>query len=176
MGYGWRSARRKDLIFDMRHTGGRFPVKDYVFIALFFFTAVQTGCAMAASRRDNLVRNVEHYHDGLRWRRYEDAAQHIAPKDREAFLDQSEKWDKELRIVDFEVPRVKWQAGGTQALVQIKVTWYRESQGIIHHTLLEQSWRSQGTLWQVQHEVVKDGKRLLILPKASLQKAEQPTL
>ena len=100
------------------------------------------------------------YAEGLRWRRYDDAAARILPAERERFLDARDRIDKDLRIDDYEITRVHLGKGHRDAKVQIVYTWHLDSVGVVHETTAEQAWEVRGKDWFVVDEVRKVGEAM----------------
>jgi len=104
-----------------------------------------------APRGEGLMDTVRTYNDGVRWQRFTAAAVAVPPRERDAFLDEREELAEDLRITDYEVVRVK-DTGGDVADVQIKVTWYKDSEGTVHDTWARQRWERQGKAWRITEE------------------------
>lgn len=119
-------------------------------------------CACAHSGKDgeDLLGEIRGYSEGMRWRRYEDSAARIPPGRREAFLDQRDSLDEELRIDDYEIARIKLRNGQNGALVQVKYTWHLDSVGVVYDTVVEQVWEKRGIRWLLTHESRKRGERM----------------
>jgi hypothetical protein len=117
------------------------------------------GCAGAAgqSAGERLLNDVRSFHEGLRWRRFDDAADHIPPASREVFLDGREALDDDLRIDDYEIERTKMVKDGV-AEVQIRYTWHLDSKGSVHETVVEQRWERVGKGWILYAEERKRGE------------------
>jgi hypothetical protein len=107
------------------------------------------GCGGAQKANEDLVNDIRAFQEGLRWRRYEAAAEHIPPALRERFLDQHEEVDADLRIDDYDIQRVHVTDEHTRALVTVKFTWHLDSVGRVHDTVLEESWERQGKIWRI---------------------------
>ena len=103
--------------------------------------ALLVGCGGTAKDSDDLIDEVRGYQEGLRWRRWEDAAARVPPGEREAFLDQRESLEEELSIDDYEITRVKMKSGGKSvkegAVVLVKYTWHVDSVGVVYDTVVE---------------------------------------
>ena len=119
-------------------------------------------CACASSPKDgeDLLQEVRLYSEGMRWRKYEDAAARIPPGQREAFLDQREALDEELFIDDYEIARIKIGKGKDDAVVQVKYTWHLDSVGVVYDTVVEQIWEKRGVRWLKVEESRKRGERM----------------
>lgn len=107
------------------------------------------GCGGAAPR-DTLLETVQTYNDGVRWQRFAAAAVAVPPAEREQFLDERDQLAEDLRITDYEVVRVADH--GARAEIQVKLTWFRDSEGTVHDTWARQRWERQGGAWRVVDE------------------------
>ncbi len=116
-------------------------------------------CGSGQRPHEDLVFNVRTYHEGLRWRRYEQAADYIAPDDRAKFLDQREDVDKDLRIDDYETVRVTL-SGQDAAVVQVKYTWHLDSVGTVHETTVEERWEKAEKGWRILETSHKRGEEM----------------
>jgi hypothetical protein len=115
---------------------------------------VLAGCASMKSG-DTLVDSVRQYNDGVRWERFAVAAVHVPPKERSTFVDQADERAKELKITDYEVLKVD-PKDDREASVQIKLSWYRASEGLVRETQALQTWEKHGkTWWMVDEERIK---------------------
>ncbi len=111
-------------------------------------TMTMTACGGSAKRSHDLLNDVRSYNEGVRWVKLPQAATHILPAEREAFLDTREELEEELRIDDFEIMRLKTDGKEQElAKVQIKWTWHMDRQGIVKTTTSRQDWRRYGSRW-----------------------------
>lgn len=109
---------------------------------------------------DTLGDSIRSYNDGVRWGRYDVAAVHVPEKERSMFLDQSDERAKDLKITDYEIVRVD-QTSDRIAVVQIKMSWYRDSEGSLKETQAIQTWERHGKTWLMVDEVRLRGKEML---------------
>lgn len=118
--------------------------------ALLLSLVLVTACGAASgrSRGEDLTTDLRTFHEGLRWRRYDDAADHVPAALRSRFLDAHETLDDDLRIDDYEVVRVTWN-GKSEATVRVRCTWHLDSVGSVHETTVDQSWERQGKTWRI---------------------------
>ncbi|MBE7447716.1 MAG: hypothetical protein HS111_02130 [Kofleriaceae bacterium] len=125
------------------------------------WTALAVALAVAAlacghaPRGQPLMDAVRTYNDGVRWERFTAAAAAVPPAERDAFLDEREALARDLRISDYEVVRVKHEDRGAD--VQVKLTWYRDSEGTVRETWARQRWERQGKAWRIVAERVVRG-------------------
>ena len=71
---------------------------------------------------------VRSYNEGVRWERFEIAAVHVPPKQRSQFVDDADERAKDVKITEYDVVKVE-QKGEREAEVQIKMSWYKDSEG-----------------------------------------------
>jgi hypothetical protein len=97
---------------------------------------------------------VRAYNEGVRWQIFAQAASRIMPAEREAFLDEREQLEKELRVDDFEVTRLKLLGSDhKRARVQVDWSWHMDNEGIVKSTTTRQSWKLMGKRWILLEEV-----------------------
>src|SRR5262245_29864293 len=111
---------------------------------------VLMGCA-SAKQGDTLADSVRQYNDGVRWERFAVAAVHVPPKERSAFVDQADERAHDLKITEYEVVDIA-QTSDREASVQVKLAWYRTSEGTLRETRLRQTWEKHGKTWWMVDE------------------------
>jgi hypothetical protein len=117
-------------------------------------------CASQQKSTEDLLDTSLQYQEGLRWGRYEDSAAHVPPAAREDFLDDRDRLADDLRIDEYEVIRVKIAKGKDGAQIQVKYTWHLDSVGVVHETVVEQTWEQAGRTWLITEEVWKRGEKM----------------
>lgn len=117
-------------------------------VSMLALASALLACGSSAKQSADLLYDVRAFNEGLRWKKLPQAAVRIHPSEREAFLDEREQLQEELRIDDFEITRLKL-TGKQQntAKVQIKWTWHMDSIGLVHTTTSKQEWRRFGERW-----------------------------
>ncbi len=105
-------------------------------------------CGAGQKRGEDLLTDVRTFQEGLRWRRYDDAAERIPPASRARFLDAHDELDTDLRIDDYEVLRVTTE-GEQKARIRVRYTWHLDSVGSVHDTTIDESWERQGKTWRI---------------------------
>lgn len=108
---------------------------------------------------DTLAESVRGYNDGVRWGRYEVAAIHVPAKERASWVDESDERAKDLKITDYEVVTVV-QKGDRVAEVQVKMSWYKDSEGTLRETQAMQTWERHGKTWLIVNEARIRGKEM----------------
>jgi len=122
-------------------------------------------CGGGMNRTEDLLTDVRTFQEGIRWRKYEMSADYVPAAARERFLDQQDVIDKDLRIDDYELERIKVENDQTKARVTVKYTWHLDSVGTVHDTVVEERWERQGKVWRV---VASEHKRGEDMPRAEV--------
>jgi hypothetical protein len=136
-------------------------------LVLIAVTLTIGACGGSQKRSSDLLYDVRAYNEGVRWVKLPQAAVRILPSEREAFLDERESLEEDLRIDDYEITRLKMH-GETQdtADVQIKWTWHMDAQGIVHTTTSKQEWKRYGKRWLMLKEAHVRGDEMPGIPEA----------
>lgn len=121
-------------------------------------SAAAGGCGAAMKRSEDLLYDVRTFQEGLRWRKYEMAADYVPAATREKFLEAHDDVDGDLRIDDYELERVKLD--DEIATVRVKYTWHLDSVGTVHDTVVEQKWERQGKVWRITANAHKKGEEM----------------
>jgi hypothetical protein len=111
---------------------------------------------------DTLSESIRRYNEGVRWQRFEVAAIHVPAAERSQFVDEADQRSKDLKITDYEVVKVD-QKNDKVAEVQVKLEWYKDSEGTVRETQAKQTWERHGKTW-------------LIVDEARLRGTEMPGL
>lgn len=126
------------------------------------FALLLAGCGARPTATETLGDSVRSYNDGVRWGRFALAANRVPAAERSRFVDEMDAREKDLRITDYEIVGVS-SRGANEAQVQIKLSWYRDSEGTLRETHALQTWERHGKAW-------------LIVAEARLRGAEMPGL
>jgi len=137
-----------------------------IVMALVFATA----CSAARKDTETLTESIRVYNEGIRWQRYAVAATAIPPKQRAKFVDEMDERANDLKITDFEVVKVDG-AGTKAAKVQVKVSWYLDSEGLLKETHAIQSWERHGKDWWMVDAVRLRGAEMPGLTDRSVEAA-----
>lgn len=135
-------------------------MKSWLF-AVWACALVSCGGPQASDPLGDAIRS---YNDGVRWGRYEVAANHISPKERAQFVDDADERAKDLRITQYDVVRVERQ-GSRAASVHVKVEWYVETEGKLRQTHAKQTWEKHGGSWLMVQEARLRGTKMPGLPE-----------
>ena len=115
-------------------------------------TVLGLGCGGPPLRGEaDLSESVRQFNDGVRWERFAAAAVALPPRDRSQFVEEMDQRAADLKFTDYEVVRVD-PRGAHEAQVQIKLTWYRTSEGTVHETHAVQLWEHHGKAWWMVEE------------------------
>lgn len=111
------------------------------------------GCGAAMPHDEpDLFESVRLFNDGVRWERFSNAAGAIPPKERSQFVDEMDQRASDLKITDYEVVRVD-PHGEREAKVQVKLSWYKGSEGMLRETHAVQTWERHGKSWWMVDEI-----------------------
>jgi hypothetical protein len=119
---------------------------------------VLASCA-SAKQGDTLVDSVRQYNDGVRWERFAVAANHVPAKERATFLDELDERARDVKITEYDVVRID-PVSDREATVQIKMSWYRDSEGTLRHTQALQTWEKHGKTWWMVDEARLKGHEM----------------
>jgi hypothetical protein len=123
---------------------------------------VLAACGSTQKDQETLAESIRSYNDGVRWERFAMAASRLPPKQRGEFVDQMDERADDLKITDYEVVRVE-PLGPKEAKVQVKLSWYKNSEGLLRETHAMQTWERVGKSW-------------LMVESARVRGAEMPGL
>lgn len=115
------------------------------------FGMMLSACGAMPKSGETLMESVQTFNDGVRWERYTVAASRVDATLRAAFLQQAEADSNDVKIAEYDVLGVEG-AQGDKATVAIKLKWYRESQGTVQSTQLQQRWVRSGRVWLLREQ------------------------
>ena len=126
-------------------------------------TVLLSACAAAQVHSENdLSESIRQFNDGIRWERFSIAATSIPPPQRAQFVDDMDQRAGDLKITEYDVVKVD-PRGEREAHVQVKLSWYKASEGTVHETHALQTWERHGKIW-------------LMVDESRLRGAEMPGL
>jgi len=105
----------------------------------------------AAQSKETLADSIRSYNEGIRWGRFDAAASLRPPKERSQFADDMDKRANDVKITDYEIVKVD-QKGERLATVQVKMSWYSDTEGTLHETHSMQTWERHGQTWMMVEE------------------------
>lgn len=141
-------------------------MKSILLVAMF-----ATACGSALGQTETLTEAVRSYNEGMRWQRYEIAANHIPVKERSVFVDEMDERADDLKITDYEVVKVDPE-GEKVARVQVKVSWYLDSEGTVRETHAVQTWERHNRAWWMVEEARVRGDQMPGLTDSDRPKAK----
>ena len=103
-------------------------------------------CNAHQKDQETLSESIRSFNDGVRWERFAMAASRLPPKQRGEFVDRMDERATDLKITDYEVVRVE-PSGPKEAKVQVKLSWYKNSEGLLRETHAMQTWERVGKTW-----------------------------
>jgi hypothetical protein len=121
-------------------------------------------CGARARSTDTLADSIRGFNDGVRWGRFAAAAARIPPRERSQFVEEMDERAEDLKITDYEIVNVDTR-GPREARVQVKLSWYRTSEGTLRETHAVQTWERQGDLWMMVAEARVRGAEMPGLPE-----------
>jgi hypothetical protein len=132
--------------------------------ASLFAVVLLAACGARAQGTETLADSIRSFNDGVRWERFAAAAVRIPPRERSQFVEDMDVRAEDLKITDYEIVRVDAR-GPREARVQVKLSWYRTSEGTLRETHAMQTWERQGKLWMMVAEARVRGAEMPGLPE-----------
>ena len=86
------------------------------------------------------------------------AAVHVPAGAALAVRGRADERAKDLKITDYEIVKVD-QRARKEAQVQVKLSWYKDSEGTLHETHAMQTWERHGKAWLMVDETRVRGRR-----------------
>jgi hypothetical protein len=122
-------------------------------------------CGSGLGKQENtLAESVTEFNEALRWSQFSNAAVHLPAKQRSQFVDEWDERAKDLKITQYDVVKVD-QKGSRSASVQVKMEWYKDSEGTVHETHAIQTWEKHGKGWFLVDESRLRGVEMPGLPE-----------
>ena len=132
------------------------------------------GCGAASLHSEpDLSESIRQFNDGVRWERFAAAASAIPPRERAQFVDDMDERAGDLKVTDYEVVKVD-PRGEREARVQVKLSWYKASEGTVHETHAIQTWERHGKAWWMVDEMRLRGAQMPGLPEAPVSASSAP--
>ncbi|MEJ7601935.1 MAG: hypothetical protein WKG01_28830 [Kofleriaceae bacterium] len=128
------------------------------------FVVLVTACGSARKDQETLSESIRTFNDGVRWERFSIAANQLPPTERSEFVDQMDERATDLKITDYEILRVDAKGPGA-ARVQVKLSWYKNSEGLLRETHAMQTWERKGKTWLMVDEARVRGAEMPGLPE-----------
>ncbi len=136
--------------------------------AILFVACLLAACGAATRESETLTESIRSFNESVRWQRYAVAAAALPAPARAKFVDEMDERGNDLKITDYEVIKVE-NHGARAAQVQVKLSWYRESEGTLRETHAMQSWEQRGRSWLMVDESRLRGAEMPGLPEAMMK-------
>ncbi len=133
----------------MKPVGNRKLLTMGLFLIATVTAPLASGCGGVPKAGETLMESVQSYNEGVRWERFAAAAARLPAADRMAFIDAADARAKDLKVTDYEVVRVASMSDKI-AKVQVRLSWYRETEGTLRETHAVQTWKRTGKVWVLQ--------------------------
>ena len=117
---------------------------------------------------ESLTETIRAYNDGVRWGRFTSAAAFVPAPQRAERVDEWDQRAKDLDITDYEILNVIAR-GDHEAKVELKLSWYKQSEQILHETRAVQTWEKRGKTWLMVDESRLRGTEMPGLPEPMMK-------
>ncbi|MBU1239853.1 hypothetical protein KKF84_19450 [Myxococcota bacterium] len=120
------------------------------------------GCTPMKSKQElqNLEPSVIQYYEQLKWYRATLAKDYVVPAQRPKFLDDVDEASQKMKISYINVIRITPFEKNKKAAVRLRVVWHVVDEGIVHETVVEDTWKRFKNTWlKVSSKIIK-GKKL----------------
>jgi hypothetical protein len=141
----------------------------FAVILVLAVSAQLAACGAPARATETLGESIRSFNDGVRWERFAAAAVRIPPRERSQFVEEMDERAEALKITDYEIVNVDAR-GPREARVQVKLSWYRTSEGTLRETHAVQTWERQGGAWMMVAEARVRGAEMPGLPEPALRR------
>ena len=121
-------------------------------------------CGARGRGTEPLSESVRSFNEGVRWERFAVAAARVPPRERSQFVEDMDQRAEDLKITDYEIVNVDAR-GPREARVQVKLSWYRTSEGTLRETHARQTWERRGKAWMMVAEARVRGAEMPGLPE-----------
>jgi hypothetical protein len=109
-------------------------------------------CGPPPSASDTLTDTVRGYNEAIRWERFENAAIALPQKERAQTVDDWDERAHDLKITDVDIVKIDGK-GPHEARAQIKLKWFKNSEGTLRETQSIQTWeKKNGKSWELVDE------------------------
>jgi hypothetical protein len=109
--------------------------------------------------REQVLTAAREYNDGVRWGKYEQAANRVPKDKRKKFFDKHKGLEEDLEFADYELTQVdvdKSDKKHIKVTTRVDYTWMLKSEGLVQKTSTKQHWEEQNSEWvMVSEERVK---------------------
>lgn len=130
---------------------------------------------MGYSTLDQVTNAAREYNNDVRWGRYDQAANHVAPAERQRFIDRHASLEDELEIDDYELTNIEVDKAKKTATARLEYTWSLKSRGIVEKTTTKQKWERRDGDWIVASETRVKGAPLVLFDEPKKQPSPTAT-
>ena len=119
------------------------------------------GCpgGMSGTLKEQLQRSTMMYFDGIRWKKFSQAAVVIPPEKRLDFIQSRESSQDTFFVTSCEVKSVNLDDDKEEARVEVVYQWYKLPSVTIKTTRLEQTWEFNDQWYLKEQRELKDQEK-----------------
>ncbi|HOI95150.1 MAG TPA: hypothetical protein PK250_10645 [Syntrophobacter fumaroxidans] len=115
---------------------------------------ITASCGMATKeekQHEQFVAAIDGYNAAFRWQDYKTASGFVDPANQEAFWKEADAFLKEVRIMDYEIRNVSFEANGLRGTVFINCRFYLTREPSLQSKMIRQTWQflEKPKTWQV---------------------------
>jgi hypothetical protein len=117
-----------------------------------------SGCFLmsnAYTTREQVLVAAREYNDGVRWGKFEQAANRVPKDQRKKFFEKHRGLEEELEFADYELTAVdvdKSDKKHVKVTAQVDYTWSLKREGLVQKTSTKQHWEEQNSEWVLVRE------------------------
>ena len=120
------------------------------------------------------------FNDGVRWRKYQQAAKRLSPTIRDQYLDHTEKADEKLNVSEINLLRTKLNVKDKSAELRFRFIWHRVSRGVVRKSVVVEHWKQINGVWFVVKITLATGREFPLFvdltPEAQKKKKKKKDL
>lgn len=112
-----------------------------------------SGCFLmsnAYTTREQVLTAAREYNEGVRWGKFEQAANRVPKDRRKKFFEKHKTLEEELDISDYEIGAVdvdKSDKKHIKVTTRVDYTWSLKREGLVQKTSTKQRWEEQNGEW-----------------------------
>ncbi|NLG02916.1 MAG: hypothetical protein GX567_03640 [Clostridia bacterium] len=122
-----------------------------------FFIVLSCGAA-GQQAEDRLKESVVQFNEGIRWGRMQEVIPRVHPDNVQHFLKMHEHFGNETQVSDYELISYEYNQEKKSATINVRITWYKQSEMALHTTILIQSWEHIESDWILMTETFHSGE------------------
>ncbi len=104
------------------------------------------------------------YNRALRWSDYDLAARYVPAPWVESFLDEHERLDHDIVIVDYELKRLRLDRQRGTAESRVEFSWHTEDRLVVETSVIAQAWQWYEGAWFLVDERLIAGEPVVFAP------------